>query len=62
MSRASSKFKGVHWDKRIGKWLVQVRHGNKVITRRFNNQFDAAIKYNQLVVSIYGSEALLNNV
>ena len=62
LKRGTSKFKGVHWDTIHQRWLSQVRCGDKVITRHFKNQVDAALEYNKTATLVYGSEAVLNEV
>lgn len=57
----SSKFKGVHWDKRTGKWRSQTKlHGRRIHLGRFVNELDAAIAYDTAAVKLFGDFAKLN--
>jgi hypothetical protein len=57
----SSRFKGVNWDKRENKWRVQGRlNGRQETIGYFDNEEDAARKYDAWAVAAFGRFAALN--
>jgi hypothetical protein len=59
----SSRFKGVTWHKRIGKWQAAIKVADK--NRHlgvFPDEEDAARAYNAAAVEAYGEYAYLNEV
>lgn len=58
-----SKFKGVSWDKRHKKWIVQIKYEDK--NRHvgfFDNEIVAASVYNKVARERFGEFAWLNNI
>lgn len=59
----SSKFIGVHWSKRRGKWYSQIKKSGKVkYLGVFDNEEDAAEAYNSAALELHGEFANLNKV
>lgn len=62
-SQMSSKYKGVSWVKKHGKWLGRLQVGGKIV---FNSYFDsqeaAAIAYNESAALHHGDFARLNTL
>ena len=47
----ASRFTGVVWEKRRNKWKAQIRHDNRLVyLGLFENEIDAARKYNEYVI------------
>lgn len=60
---STSQFKGVSWDSGKKKWLAQGRnHGRMVFLGRFNDEMEAAKKYNEWASKHFGEFAYLNAV
>lgn len=61
---SSSKYKGVYWDERNGRWVSQIRKGNRGSARiylgSFINEIDAAMAYDKAAHEIHGEFAWLN--
>ncbi len=59
----TSKFKGVHWNKRREKWCSQIMLGD---LRKFNGYYDiesaAAEAYNQAAILYFGEYARINDL
>jgi AP2 domain. len=59
--RGSSKFKGVDWNKRAGKWRARVEDGDKsIFLGHFIEETDAAEAYNKAATELFGEFAYLN--
>lgn len=60
----SSMFKGVYWDKKWRKWVVQITPPGKKIMHigSFVNEKDAALAYNQAAKKYHGEFAYLNQI
>lgn len=58
--RGTSKYKGVVWHKRTGKWLAQVGKGKYLGC--FVNELAAALAYNVAAKELYGEFARLNEL
>jgi len=56
----SSKYRGVTYDKKWNKWLMQIMHKGKNYSERFNSELEAAKKYNELALRLKGDKAKLN--
>jgi hypothetical protein len=57
----SSKYHGVHWNKREKKWKVVIWYNKKsVYVGSFKLEKDAAIAYNRTVVPLFGEKAKVN--
>lgn len=57
----SSRFKGVYWSEREGKWQAQIRVDDR--TRRlglFDDEEDAAFAYDEAAREVWGEEARVN--
>lgn len=60
---ASSRFKGVSWERDRGKWRVQITiSGKQKRVGRFLTEKDAAAAYNKAAVKAFGEFARLNQV
>lgn len=57
----TSKYKGVCWDERRGKWLAQIRKdGVHRHLGRFDDEIDAADAYDNAARELFGEHAFLN--
>ncbi len=57
----TSKYKGVCWDDRRGKWLAQInKDGKHHHLGRFNDEIDAADAYDNAARELFGEHAYLN--
>ena len=57
----SSKYKGVTWLKRSGKWQVRITYnGKSIFIGYFEDQVDAAKAYDAKAAELYGDYAALN--
>ena len=61
-NRNSSKYKGVSWNKRLKKWMAQIKPPNKkqIYLGLFDNEELAARAYNQAAIEHFGDFAKLN--
>lgn len=56
----SSDFKGVHWDKNRGKWLVKIKVNRKTINLgRYTDEIEAAAVYAAFAIFYFGEFACL---
>ena len=57
----SSRYKGVHWDRRRGMWKVEIRYQD---TKRhlgyFDSEEEAASAYNAAAIDVWGEFAYIN--
>lgn len=61
--RGTSQFVGVSWIERYQRWSAAIAYKGEVFTLgRFEHEEEAARRYNQVAVALYGSEAKLNNI
>jgi hypothetical protein len=62
--KASSKYKGVVWNKIHKKWLVRIvkEKGKRIFLGYFYNEIDAAKAYNEAAKKYFGEFAHLNEV
>ena len=59
----SSLHKGVYWDKQHKKWRSQIMIDGKTINLgRFNSEEEAARKYDQKALELFGEFSVLNNI
>ena len=59
----SSKYKGVHWDKKRNSWQVQIQiDGKNKHLGRFKNEIEAAKTYNKAAKELFNEYANLNEV
>jgi hypothetical protein len=59
--KCSSKYKGVHMDKRTGRWRTIIIHkGKSIHLGMFENEIDAAKAYDKAAKELYGEFAKLN--
>lgn len=56
----SSKYKGVHWDKRANRWVVVLTLDKKRYTKYCRTEDEAAIYYNEFAKEHFGEYAYLN--
>lgn len=60
---ATSKYKGVSWEKRVNKWRVTINYNYKQKhIGTFDNEIDAAKAYNRAAKEMFGEFCLLNEV
>lgn len=60
---STSKYKGVYWNKYHKKWEVSIKNKNeKKFLGYFNNEKEAAKKYNNYAILHYNEYAYLNEV
>lgn len=60
-TKASSKYKGVYWNKQHKKWVVQIRSNReRIYLEYFNNEVDAAKAYDKKAKELFGKFAKLN--
>ena len=56
----TSKFKGVCWDKRRGRWVAQCKRDGKSYLGRFDDELAAAEAYDEAARETWGEHARLN--
>jgi hypothetical protein len=62
-SNCSSKYFGVSYHKRHGKFLASIKKNGKLCHLGcFENEIEAALAYNKKAVELYGENANLNNI
>lgn len=62
-SNSSSKYKGVSWNTKIGKWTAQIGLNRKVkYLGAFTDEEDAALAYNKAARELFGEYANLNKI
>ncbi len=60
-TRSRSKYKGVFWHKRAGRWMAQIKaKGRAVYLGLFDEEVDAAAAYNNAAITLFGPYAYLN--
>lgn len=60
---ATSKFKGVKWDKNTQKWQAKIKaDGRAHDLGRFDDEVEAALAYNEAAKQYHGEFAYLNDV
>ena len=58
---STSRYKGVHWDKRDKRWCAEIRvMGKKHYLGRFATEEEAALAYDRKAVELVGPMAFLN--
>jgi len=58
-----SQYKGVHWDKRAGKWQARIRvHGKWIHLGLFDDEIAAALAYNKAATEYFGEFARPNTL
>lgn len=63
INRASSKYKGVYWDKQMNKFRARIYHDGKTYhLGLFDNEIEAAQKYNKKALDLFGEFAKINKV
>jgi len=59
----TSGYRGVHWDKRIKKWIAQIGvNRTRFNLGRFKTKLEAARKYNEAAIKYHGEFACLNKI
>jgi hypothetical protein len=62
-SQSKGAYKGVHFNKNLGKWVAQITKNRKCKhIGVFDDERDAAIAYNSYAKKLHGKYAFLNNV
>ena len=61
-SNNSSGYKGVSWDATKNKWRVKIEAFGIAKRARFDKKDDAARKYNEWAIELYGENAVLNEI
>jgi hypothetical protein len=57
----TSRFKGVFWDARSGKWVAAIScRGKKIHLGRFDNEVEAAQAYDRMAIRLFSEFAHLN--
>lgn len=60
---SSSRYKGVHWDKRSSKWVAQIGFNKKpTYLGRYDCEKEAALAYNKKAYELNGEYAYLNKI
>src|SRR5699024_11844646 len=60
---STSRYKGVSWDKSRRRWRADIKvNGKQVHLGRFENEEDAAQRYNQAVDELLDGKAYLNKI
>jgi len=58
---STSKYKGVFWNKKLGKWQTQIRVNKKAIyLGLFEDDIEAAKAYDKVAIAYFGEFAKLN--
>ncbi len=61
--KATSRHKGVSWNKRERKWIARIGHNKqRMYLGYFNNEDEAARAYNEKVTELFGEFARPNNI
>lgn len=59
----TSRYKGVHWDKRRKSWRARIKvNGKEIYLGRFINEIDAAKAYNRASIKYHKKFACLNEI
>lgn len=59
----TSKYKGVSWHRRKGKWTAQIKvNYKKIHLGYFTDERDAAIVYNKKAIELFGEFARINEL
>lgn len=57
----TSKYKGIYWEKRRGKWRAEIKTGeSRKYLGSFLSEIDAAKEYDKAAIELYGEFAYLN--
>ncbi|MGN7114947.1 AP2 domain-containing protein [Lysinibacillus odysseyi] len=57
----SSRYRGVHWDKKANKWRAMLSHkGKRYTVGRYHDEISAAKAYDAKALEIVGPDAYLN--
>jgi hypothetical protein len=60
-AKTTSRFIGVYFEKRTGRWVAQIRHrGKKIVLGRFKSEEEAARAYDEAAKKYHGEFARLN--
>ena len=58
--KGTSKYKGVSWESRAGKWMAAIRIGNKRLRKRFIDEYEAHLWYQDKLKSIESQNVEFN--
>ena len=62
-SFSSSKYKGVHWSKKSGRWEAAIKKdGKQMYLGSFDDEIAAASAYNHFARELWGEYAVLNDI
>jgi hypothetical protein len=59
-NKTLSKYKGVSYDKKWSKWIMQFMYKGKRYSGRFESEIEAAKAYNEKVIELKGESAIIN--
>lgn len=60
---ASSRYKGVSYCRRSGKWRASIRpHSGSLFLGEFNDEVQAALAYNEAALKYFGADAFQNDI
>lgn len=60
-SCGTSRWKGVYWNRREGKWIAEIMHdGHRFFLGQFTSEIDAAAAYDEAAKDRFGEFACLN--
>lgn len=62
MTGTTSRWKGVHWDKRARLWKAKIYRGRYYHLGYFKTEHEAALAYNEAAIRLDGEFARLNDV
>jgi hypothetical protein len=61
--RTTSRFKGVSYSKRAGKWRASIRpRSDSIFLGEFESEIEAALAYNKAALKYFGADAFQNDV
>lgn len=63
LADSASKFKGIHFDKKTGRWRAEIgAYGKRIRLGRFYSELEAAQAYNDAAIKYHGEFACLNDL
>ena len=59
--KPTNKYRGVHFFKRTGRWMVQIKHkGKEIYLGYYDDEIEAALVYDEAAKKYHGDKAYLN--